>query len=116
MASVLQVRPVMGFADGDLRILGRVREKDDPVQVPLAHHQERLPGRRRVWLGVVHGNEPERAERCAAAFRESFDVEFALIRPFSSSIYLYSGPGSLAVFIIPIDDLPWKLPVPAPFL
>lgn len=116
MASVLQVRPVMGITDGDLRILGRVREKDDPVQVLLAHHEERMPKRPRVWMGIVHGNEPERAERCAAAFRERFDVAFELIRPLSSSIYLYSGPGSLGVFLIPMDALPWDVPVPTPAL
>ena len=115
MASVLQVRPLLGLADGDLRILGRVREKDDPIAELLAYFKERLPGRPRVWMGVVHGNEPERAARCAELFGEHFDVAYSLIRPLSSSIYLYCGPGSLGVFLLPIDDLPWALPTPPRF-
>lgn len=114
MAGVLQVRPILGLADGDLRILGRVREKDDPVTELIAHYTERFPGRPRVWMGVVHGNEPERAAHCADRFREHFDVQFSLIRPLSSSIYLYCGPSALGVFLIPIDGLPWALPVPNP--
>lgn len=114
MATVLQVRPIIGIADGDLRILGRVREKDDPIEALLTHYEERLPGRPRVWMGIVHADQPERAERCAAAFRARFDVSFSLIRPFSASIYLYSGPAALGVFLIPMDGLPWNVPAPSP--
>lgn len=114
MATVLQVRPLVGLTDGDLRILGRVREKDDPITALAEHCQERLPGRPRVWLGIAHGGEPERAARSVAEFEQRFDVAFTVVKELSSSIYLYVGPGALAAFVVPVDGLPCDLPTPSP--
>lgn len=114
LASVLAVRPVIGLADGDLRILGRIREKDDSVLGLASYLAERVAPGSKVWLAVAHGNDAERAARCLAHFQEVYDVQFSLVRPLSASIYLYSGPGAICVFLLPVADLPW--PAPAPFL
>ena len=113
-ATVLKLRPILGLADGDLRILGRVRAQDDPVEGLVEHLRERVPIGTRVWLGVVHGNERAQAERCLGRLRERYDVAFAMVRPLSSSVYLYAGAGAVGAFLIPVDDLPVALPVPAP--
>lgn len=111
-ATLLQVRPMMGIADGDLRVLGRIRTKDDPVLALANYFSERIANGRRIWLGVAHGGDPALAARCLAEFGTRFDVAYSLTRPLSSSTYLYMGRGALAVFVIPVDDLPWALPTP----
>lgn len=109
-ATLLQVRPLMGISDGELRVLGRIRTKDDPVLALADHFAERIPNRPRIWLGISHGGDPALAARCLAEFGARFDVAYSVTRPLSSSTYLYMGPGALAVFVIPIADLPWTLP------
>ena len=116
MTSILQVRPIMGIADGDLRVLGRIREKDDPVVALADHFSERMPERPRVWLGIAHGGDPSLAARCKQEMEGRFDVAFSLVRPLSSSLYLYLGPGALAVFVLPIEGLSRPIPTPAPLL
>lgn len=113
LATVLAVRPVIGLADGDLRILGRIREKDDAVLGLAGYLAERVPPGSKVWLGIAHGGDAEQAARCLAHFETVYDVQFSLMRPLSASIYLYAGAGALCVFVLPVADLPW--PAPAPF-
>ena len=100
MANILRVRPILGFDDGELHAVGRVATKDDPVRA-LA---EQLAGEircDRVWVGVSHGNDPDRGKKLVAALGEVFELEYVYALPVSPSIYLHISAGSVGAAVFP---------------
>lgn len=114
MANVLKVRPILGFDDGELCAAGRISTKDDPVRAMTEHLVKEMLCDR-VWVGVAHGNAPDRSEKLVAALREVFEVDYVYALPVSPSIYLHVSAGAIcaALFPAPVGveppiDLPRK--------
>lgn len=114
LADFFDVKPIIGMVDGELKSVGKMRGKDDQVEA-IARDLATIGEGRRVWIGVSHGGDPEKAKRLERRLRDTFDVAYCLVRPLSASIYLHGGRGSLFGVALPIDDLPWTPNVPPAF-
>ncbi len=112
LANVLNVRPHIAMANGELKILGKVPGSADRGEILAEHMTQQLGGRRAVWIGVFHGNAPELAERLRASLARRLDVKFELVRPLAPSIYLHMGPRAVGAAVVPIDKLPWTPATP----
>ena len=115
IADALNVKPVVGFVDGDVKSVGRISGSADRV-VELGKCAIKAAGRsKRVWLGVAHGAVPDEAVRLEEYLRRALPVEYVYRQPLSPGVYLYGGPGSLAVTVLPMDAVGFPLPVPPSF-
>lgn len=113
-ANFFDMKPIIGFVEGELKTIGKVSGKADTT-LALAKDLATIGAGRKVWLGVAHGNAPEKAARLVEQVKRELDVVYTYVRPLSSSIYLYTGPGSVCGVVTPIDDLPWAPPSPPDF-
>jgi DegV family protein with EDD domain len=115
IAGALNVKPVIGFVDGEAVSLGRYSGSADRVVELGDYAVKAAKGAKRVWIGIGHGGGAEEAVRLEAHLRRLLPVEFAYRQPLSASVYLYGGPGSLAVAVVPVDSVSWKLSAPPSF-
>jgi len=112
LANMLGVRPLLSMVDGELSIDGKISANKDRAEIIAAHLETAVGAGRPVWIGVFHGNAPERATALAASLEKRFRVLYRCIRPLSPSIYLHMGPGAVGAVVVPVDRLPF--PVRAP--
>jgi fatty acid-binding protein DegV len=110
LGDMLKQRPMISFVDGVLKSVGRYSTHDDPTEQTAKFYQERLPGKRRVWVAIAHGDDAHSAERLLAHLKTAFDVKYAYVRPLSASIYLHGGRGALFSSVLPLEPLPWQPP------
>jgi DegV family protein with EDD domain len=108
LAEVLKVTPILGFARGELKALGRVPRDTEPVPVLIEQLKKAVTPGRSVWAAVVHGGNESRATRAVEAVRATWNVERLYLRTLSPSIYLHAGPGSAGAFVYPVDTMPWR--------
>lgn len=108
LANLFNVRPIIGFVDGELKSLGTYPAKEDSADYLLKHFEKKFGMGRRLWVAISHGQQAEKAALFESRLRKSFDVKYCYRRPLSPSIYLHAGPGSLAAAAIPLDRLPWQ--------
>lgn len=111
-ANLLRIRPVLGFADGELAVAGKRRAGSSKGESLLSTLAERIPEGERVWATIFHGDVHEEANELADRLREQYDVAFLYSRVLSPSIYLHSGHGSLGLCAVPAAKLPFDPPAP----
>jgi len=112
LANFLNVRPLLSFEGGKAASVGRMSTSADSAKRVDVWFSERFEPKERVWVGIAHGDAEPLARRTADLLAERFNVEFAVVRPLSPSIYLHIGRGGLAVFVHAISGLPAPLPAP----
>lgn len=110
LANVFQLRPILGLPQGKLAAVATVSRNVDPVAQLMTQVGKVFREGRPVWCGISHGRVPEVAERLEVEMRKRFDVRYLIQRHLQSSIYLNTGPGTLGLFVFPVDRLPWKAP------
>ncbi len=111
-AKFLKVRPVIAFVDGRPSPVGTYRASADPADALIEWLMKAQPPtvdgvRRKVWLGVSHGQAPEAAELFADRLGEIYDVAYRSVLPLTPSIYLHSGDGALLAAVADISSLDW---------
>jgi DegV family protein with EDD domain len=112
LANLLDVTPLITFASGELHAAERVSRS---ANVPVAMADfvtKRVGAKRRVWMGISHGGDTRGASALAREIRARLDVVYEQSRELQSSIYLNCGPGALGVFVYPVDEVGFELPVP----
>ena len=112
LANVFQVRPLIGFVDGEVAVVGKVSAKAAASDVVTAHLVEKLGEGRAVWVAITHANAVDKATALEAELRTRFDVRFAYVKPLAPSIYLHAGPGSAGAVVLPLDVLPFSPATP----
>lgn len=112
LANFLNIRPVLAVVDGQPQSIGRMSSKADPVDKILETLSDKIDRKTPVWLGVAHGNVPDRAKALTQRLKETFACEYMMDRPLSTSIYVHLGPGALVVMALPLDGLAWRPPKP----
>lgn len=112
VADMLGLRPLIGFADGALGVVGKYQRKGDLVKSLADELIRALGGKRRVWLAVAHTSDMAKAARLEEEVRSRLDVAWVYTRPIASGVYLHAGAGALGVAVIPVDDLGWTPPAP----
>ncbi|HEY1088288.1 MAG TPA: DegV family protein, partial [Archangium sp.] len=108
VANFLNIRPLISFVDGALESVGRMNSKADMAEKIDEYLSSRLDPKTPVWLAISHGNAAEKAERVAKRLQERYRVEYTLMRPLSTSIYLHAGPGAVFTIVLPLEGLPFR--------
>lgn len=109
LADWLRVRPLLGFQDGEVALLGRVSISADRATVLVDSAIAGLKPDAQVWVAVMHGGgrAVADAERCESLVRDRLDVRFCAVRPLSPSIYLHTGPAALGLVVVPLSPIDW---------
>ena len=108
VGNFLDIRPMISINSGVISTVSRMSSKADVVQKIDEYMSSRLDLKTPVWLSVSHGNSPEKAKAVATRLQERYRCEYTLVRPLSPSIYLHMGPGSVMVFVFPLDGLSFR--------
>ncbi len=108
VANFLNVRPVISMIDGVTTSVGRMSAKLDAATKHEEYLTSRVDPGAAVWLAVAHGNAPQVAEHVVRRLKEKYRVEYTLLRPLSTSIYLHAGPGAVVSFVYPLEGLPFR--------
>lgn len=112
VANFLNVRPMLSFEGGKPVSVGRMSASADPAKRAFEWLAERVEPKQRLWVGIAHGDVEPVARQAEALLKAHFTVEFAMVRALSPSIYLHVGRGGLAIFVHPLDSLPFPLTPP----
>jgi len=108
LGTLLNMKPVLSLdKEGYVTALERVRgkEKDRVIRRMVEITKEWLAGEDEIYLGISHANAPNEAavlkEQAQSAFRVArlFETEIGAV------IGTHTGPGTLAVFAIPVRCL-----------
>ena len=111
LAKQFDVTPLLGFVDGEPKLVGRIPVGAD-IASKLAEKLAELIGPRcPVWCGITHSENFDTARRLMLEIEDRFDVRGQIIRQTHPSIYLHVGPGSIGCAVYPLDTRTW---VPAP--
>lgn len=108
VANILNVRPMIAMVDGVATSVGRISAKHDRAEKAAEYLTSRLDPGAAVWVGVAHGGAPDVADKLLRRLKDKYRVEYALVRPLSTSIYLHGGPGAVMSFVYPLDGLPFR--------
>lgn len=114
LANLLQIRPILGFRDGEVAVVDKVKASIPLEDAVSDHFVKEIGAGQPVWAAVMHGNAPERAARLMDRLERKFDVRYGTLRPLSSSIYLHAGPGSVGGAVVPLSRLPISVSSPGP--
>lgn len=108
MANMLNVRPLISILDGAPVSVGRMNAKHDRAQKAEEYLTSRIDPGAAVWVGVAHGGAEKEADALVKRLKDKYRVEYALVRPLSTSIYLHGGPGAVMSFVYPLDGLSFR--------
>lgn len=108
MANMLNVRPLISIVDGAAGSVGRMSARHDRAQKAEEYLTSRIDPGAAVWIAVAHGGAPDVAEAVVKRLKDKYRVEYALVRPLSTSIYLHGGPGAVMSFVYPLDGLSFR--------
>jgi DegV family protein with EDD domain len=111
LASVLEMRPMIAFVNGELKSVGKISGKDDPAEALVNDAVAAFAGRP-LWVAVYHGGMPAKARDLASKLSRRLDVRYVYQRILSPGVYVYAGAGTLGYAAFPIDDLPWTPTTP----
>jgi len=116
IAGLLQLLPIVGFREGELASIDRIRRSSDHAEALLDHALKAHGRGRPVWAVALHSDpSDERAMNLLARVRSVFDVRYGFVRPLSPGSYIHAGAGALGLVVVPVDGLPWELPAPPTF-
>lgn len=111
VADFLNIKPILGIRDGELRSTGKIKGSGDFVRA-MTEQLATAGAGRRVWACIAHGSAQDRAEALAESIRKTFDVAYLLVMEQNPSVYLHAGRGSIIASVFPIDGLPWDPTTP----
>jgi DegV family protein with EDD domain len=107
-ANLFGVRPVLGFLDGEVTVLGKESSKKAQSTVVAEQLAAQFAPREAVYVAVFHGGAPSEAKLLAAELRTRLNVLSLSIRTISPSIYLHTGPGGLGAAIVGAKALSFR--------
>lgn len=105
VADMLGVRPILGFVDGALQMVGKYNKRTDMVDEMAGYFRANVTPGRTVWLGLAHSGDVDAARRLRTRLEETYRVTTAYLRPTAPGVYLHAGPGSLCASLLPVDGL-----------
>ncbi|MBK9233033.1 MAG: DegV family protein [Anaerolineae bacterium] len=101
LASLLDVKPIIGLHEGSLDVQGRVRTRKRALQHLLDLVVEKV-GKAPINLAVIHARAPDEAASLMQRAEQILTLKQAFIAPLCTSIAANLGPGTLGVVAYPI--------------
>lgn len=102
LGTLLNVHPVLRFADGAVAPHAKIRGKMSKVlQSMVDAAGEFVPHGRAVQAAIMHGNCPERAEELKALLEKTYRVDSLLVNVIGPVIGVHAGPGAVGLVVVP---------------
>lgn len=102
LGSLLNVRPLLHVDEGVVAAYDKVRGKVEKVMSRMVEAMEDfVSAEKPVYLGVVHAERPELAERLAQLVAERYQVKDQVITTVGAVIGVNTGPGTLGFVLVP---------------
>ncbi|MFQ5879123.1 MAG: DegV family protein [Dehalococcoidia bacterium] len=92
-SSLLQIKPILQFHDGEVIPLERVRTKPRAQERLLHLMDQRLQPAQPLHVAVLHAHAPDEAASLAQRVQERFATAELLVTEFSQVMGIHSGPG-----------------------
>jgi len=94
-SSLLQVKPIVEFSHGTVRLVGRVRVRRRAQERLYALLEERAAGARSLHLCIHHADAPEEAQALFEQARSTLRPVEIYISEFTRVMSAHTGPGLL---------------------
>ncbi len=105
--SWMKIKPLVGFVDGRLQPLAKVRREKNVLAKTFEIVFERVPKGTKIWAAVTHGRVHGRATSLIKELGKHYDIHFSYLGEVAPAIYLNSGPGTIALYFFRVDKLQW---------
>lgn len=103
LGGLLSLKPILHVEDGVVAAYDKVRGKVDKVMNRMLEAmQEFVNVDRPVYLGIVHAERPELAERMAELVASTYQVQEQVITTVGAVIGVNTGPGTLGFVLVPV--------------
>jgi len=103
LGGLLSLKPILHVEDGVVAAYDKVRGKVDKVMNRMLEAmQEFVSVGRPVYLGIVHAERPELAERMAELVASTYRVQEQVITTVGAVIGVNTGPGTLGFVLVPV--------------
>ncbi len=103
LGGLLSLKPILHVEDGVVAAYDKVRGKVDKVMSRMLQAmQEFVSVDRPVYLGIVHAERPELAERMAELVASTYQVQEQVITTVGAVIGVNTGPGTLGFVLVPV--------------
>jgi len=96
VASLLDVKPIIGLHEGSLDVQGRVRSRKRALQYLLDLVAEKV-GKAPINFAVIHARAAEEATDLLHRAQQCFTLQQAFITPLCTSVAANLGPGTIGV-------------------
>ena len=100
VASLLNIKPIMQVAHGEIVPASRVRTRKKALKELLDSVKARI-GDRTVKLAIVHANAPQEAQELLESASQMFDATDKIYLDLTLPVAINLGPGALGVIAIP---------------
>jgi len=102
LASVLNIKPIIGLDGGQLDALDKVRSNKAAMQRIVTLTKARVKDAP-VNVGVVHAQSPERGEALMALARSNLNIRQSFVAEVRISLAVHFGPGTLGLTAYPAN-------------
>jgi DegV family protein with EDD domain len=103
LASLLNIKPIIGLEDGSLEMVGRVRTRRGSIaQILKTVHEEF--GDRPLNVAVVHAMDPETGKDLKNRTAEMLNCNELIMTDLSISVAANLGPGTVGVIAYPAAE------------
>lgn len=102
MGSVLDLKPVLSVKDGQIVPTGRTHGYERALVHMQLHLLTAMRNVVRPFLGVVHTDAPQQAQRVAQTLQETLRPTLTLIAQAGPTVSVHGGPGAVGVAVCPL--------------
>jgi len=97
IGNLFRAAPIMEIRDGPIRVIERMRAVDRHMPRLVANVEKRLVHGRPYRLGVLHGDEPEKAHELMSALKLRFEPDELFLVELNPILGIHAGPGSIGI-------------------
>jgi len=104
VATLLNIKPLIGMEDGVIVALGQVRNRHRAYQAMAEMIEAAVDKMGKVKIAYVHAAAREEAEKIRALVEERVNCVESLIAELSPALGVHTGPGTAGVCYFPVRD------------
>ncbi len=97
LASWLKVKPIVSICEGIIEPLARVRTRPKAIEKLLEIMGQKVNGRGKLHVAVMHGDVPDEAEQLKQRVAARFQCSEILLSEITPVIGTHTGPGTLGL-------------------
>jgi len=97
LASVLDLKPIVGMDDGVIDVVAQVRARKKAVARILALMENEIGTAAPVNLAVMHAEAPEEGQNLLQQARKRFNCQLSFLQDLAVSLVANLGPGTLGL-------------------